>query len=114
MNLDPEPQEMSESNYEKFGFGAMVKRLPLSNLNPLLSDLNDALVENSGKEYNPKGLTVNNFTWANVNYGATQQLCAHSSITGMALASDVNLVPLPDGKFQGYMLELTKLSSFGG
>jgi hypothetical protein len=109
--LEPEPKEMTESNYEKFGFGAMVKRVNLEGVYPLLDDLNAALAKNAGHPvYNPNSHTIHAFSWANVNYGATQQLCVCSNTTGKVLASDVTGVPDPENLFQGYMVELVNLS----
>jgi hypothetical protein len=116
--LDPLPIEMSESALKKLypELGSGSSRWPLEELYPLLEELNQALIANFGNgAYNPARQTIDDFTWAHVRtHGpgttGTVQLCAESLVTRKVLSSDAALVPAPEGKFQGYMVELVALS----
>ena len=112
--LDPLPVEMSAGALEKIypDLGTGSKQRPLSELYALLEELNDALVANigTGTPYNPAGNTIHDFKWAHVRYMNTTQLCAESNVTRKVLSSDASLIPNPEGKFQGYMVELVNLS----
>jgi hypothetical protein len=110
--LDPSPTEMSESAFENMNWGAAVQRLPLEQQYSLIEDVNGALVANTGTgtPYNPKGLTIYDFNWAHIRNGQTLQLIAESTTTRKTHTADVTLIPKPEGKFQGYMLELDKIS----
>jgi hypothetical protein len=102
---------MSAASFAKLYNGVGETRLPLEDLYPLLEDLNAALLANLGHPvYNPASNTVNDFKWAHVRYGNTVQLCAESNVTHGVHSGDVKTIPAPEGKFQGYMIELVNLS----
>jgi hypothetical protein len=116
--LDPLPVEMSDASLEKIfpDLGAGESRWPLEELYPLLEDLNAALSANLGHPvYNPASNTIADFKWAHVRThgpgtSGTVQLCAEANTTGKVHAGDTKLIPAPEGKFQGYMVELVNLS----
>src|SRR5262245_43834064 len=117
---DPQlPVEMTEESikqiYPDLGVGTSV--WPLHELYPLLTRLEKALIDNEGNPYNPDKLSIHDFKWAHVRtHGpgttGTTQLMAESNATGKVHSGDTALIPNPEGKFQGYMVELTKLAKF--
>lgn len=110
--LESAPVEMSDGALERIypELGIGTSHEPLEELYPLLEDLNDAMLANAGKPFNPTSHTIFDFRWAHVKTGGTTQLCAESIVTRKVLSPDAKLVPEPEGTFQGYMLELVDLS----